>query len=423
MKVFFVGAHPDDIEIGGAGLVRRLHDDGHDVRFLILTNDPHEAEARHDEAIDSAGCLGVSASSVMFAGFTDGALRTNRSSVSRVRQLMADSKFSPDVVVTHTSADSHNDHSEANRLIRAVFRGKVLLFFSIHLSSELMRFSPRFFCLLTEELEKTKDRALAYHPSQAARIHKNSLPSYESSWSNMAGLERAEAFEIDFQVGASTTDLNEILSYNDSPFHRLWVPLLGNQPLVLLYENFDGSYPHTSHESIGRDILREAFAIKWFPSSPLLERYSNSLDSVSLFQANHTLLAGGPVANVVTRNYFNRLGGIDWIVDYELPGREQVFLVRKSTGRRLEAQFRGVKLKNDLAVLTIAGNPYTNGKRIISCAGVHSEGTRGLLQFLAAPESTDWLMHSILGNARSETLQIPVRVAVDDFRVLPLETP
>lgn len=421
MIALFVGAHSDDIELGAGGLVARLRANGTEVYFLILSDDPYHLQLRRDEAIAAAAALQVPEEHVIFVGFPDGDVPASGEAVGIIRTMVEEAlPRQPDVVITHSSADSHNDHVAANQLSRGVFRRTILFFYSIHISCTTSQFAPRFFSRLDVANEPQKRVALSCHASQETRMAKASLDDFQAELGRSVGLESAEAFEIEFQVDADLDVLRNLLSFNDSPFHKLWVPLIGNEPLYLVYENFDGSYRVSEHESVGRDALREQFSRTWFPTSPVTERFSNSPDATTLFKSEHALLVGGPVTNPITQAFHNRLHGVEWVIDFELPNREEVFLLHKPTGLRRFATYEGKQLVRDLAVLTVMPNPYAPQKYTICCAGVHSQGTRGLLQFLAMPQSCPWLRDEIMSRTENGVFQVPLAVNVSDFSLAPL---
>jgi len=117
----FAGAHPDDVELGAGGLVQRLAQRGHAVWFLVLTDEPGCAATRRAEAVQAAAQLGVPESQVIFAGLADGHLRADRESVALVRRLVSTARITVDAVVTHSAADSHNEHAD-----RLAHRGVLL---------------------------------------------------------------------------------------------------------------------------------------------------------------------------------------------------------------------------------------------------------------------------------------------------------
>lgn len=405
MRVLFIGAHPDDIEIGAGALARRLVRRGSEVWFLILTAHPVDGPRRAVEAKAAAQQLGVSR--VVFLDEIDGRLDATAPTVARMRELLQQERFLPDVIVAHSEADSHNDHRAANSLARAAFRQCVQLFYSIHVSAEVSEFTPQFFVQLSADEAEAKRSALVEHGSQKGTIERSDLSAYECSLGELAGVERAEAFEVEFQAGAQEGILRDVLESNDSAFHRLWSRFLGPQTIYLLHEDFDSTYPIDSNESLGREALRDAFVQKWvsYPRKklPLVERFANAPEGGSLLEGEHALLAGGSVSNSLYRSRFIRTQGVDWVVEYEIPTGPTAFLLQRSTGKVLLPLLdaRG-GLESDLAVFTLMRSPHVHGKWLLSCAGAHGTGTRALLEFLAdpglCPDLLDWVMATSLGS-------------------------
>jgi LmbE family N-acetylglucosaminyl deacetylase len=423
MQVLVVGAHPDDAELGAGGLIRRLILNGHEVKILILTDESGRSNTRRTEALNAAAKLGVHRRHVLFAGFKDGDLYANGRSVGLLRTLALKASLSPAVVVVHSNSDSHNDHVNANTLLHATFRRTLFLSYSIHISAVSSRFAPRFFINLTDDLIKIKRLALEEYKTQKTRIEKLNLDGYEAELGAIAGLERAEAFEIDKQAGA-TAESNQILALNDSPFHKLWFGLIGQDEIYLLYrtsENRPQSIDLYSrhHEDAGRDMLREEFAKSWFPRSPLRERTS-SLDAQSVLEQHHVLLAGGSVNNPIVRTHFNHFKETDWVVECDMPLYEPVYLFNKSSGKRIHPQLnpKTGALSHDVGVLTIMKNPFNPERWIISCAAVHGIGTQGLLNFLANPAVNLALLDAI---KNSEMTHLPLRIRVKDLKIIGLK--
>lgn len=394
MRMLVVGSHPDDIELGAGALVAKSVGLGIDVHLLVLTDDREAGDIRRAEALAAADDLGVESGNVFFGGFQDGHLRADGDTVGRVRELITQRDLDPDVVVTHSQADSHNDHVEAYRIAHAVFRERVFLHYSIHLSAETDRFAPRVFVDVSGARRDAKDRALARHRSQRDRIGKVDLVEYERGLGKLAGLARAEAFEVGFQNNAVGV-LAKTIGLSDSPFHRFWTPIVGEHPITLLYEAYSApgetiDWP-TIHENAGRDSLRQAFADQWTPSSPLQEKFSNSPDAADLARRATVVLAGGAVSNPVVRDVYNRLRGTVWAIEYDLPRTESAFLVNRVTGARRQPTFTERGLVADVGLVAVVANPLVpaadTGRWIVCAAGATGFGTRVGLEFLAEPGS------------------------------------
>src|SRR5260221_2293166 len=219
LSLLAIGAHPDDIEIGSAALISKAVDLGIETHFLVLTDDADDGVIRRSEAARAATALGVPPGHVLFAGLPDGRLRADRKSVTEVRKIVSAAKLKPQIILTHTVADSHNDHIEANRISHAAFRACTFLHYSIYLSSESDRFAPRIFIEVSGEKIEQKTKVLANHDSQRARLERQGLCKYESHLGELAGMERAEGF-----VGKSPQsprNMNHAIHrVSRAPFHR-----------------------------------------------------------------------------------------------------------------------------------------------------------------------------------------------------------
>ena len=201
MQVLAVGAHPDDIEIGAGALIHRLAGRGHDVWMLILTDDGVTGWMRRGESAAAAKVLGVDPGRLLFGGLRDGYLRADGDAVTLVRRLTAE--LSPVLVVTHTAADSHNDHAEAERITRAAFRRRVIWHYSVQLSAEPAQFRPDVWLSVSAAEARVKADALAEHVTQRDRLARMDLGEYETRMGARNGSGgRAEAFEVTVQEGA-----------------------------------------------------------------------------------------------------------------------------------------------------------------------------------------------------------------------------
>jgi LmbE family N-acetylglucosaminyl deacetylase len=389
VQLLAVGAHPDDIEIGAAALLTKALQHGIDAHFLILTDEDGCRAARRAEAVLAAGSLGLPPDRVLFAGLQDGRLRVDRSSVSRVREEAAARGLRPDLVVTHTLADSHNDHVEANRIAHAAFRKCVFLHFSTYLSSERERFAPRVFVAVSGPTLEKKTEALAAYGSQASRLERSDLAGYEGRLGALARLDRAEAFEVSRQDGSDGL-VEEVLALSESPFHRFWARIIGGKEITLFYEAYavPGAaidWP-SSHANTGRDRLRQAFRDQWLPSSPLRETGSGSSGVQQILESQSVILAGGAVSNLIVRDVYNRFRATVWSIDYEMPRLEPAYLCNRSTQARMYPRYDGAGVAvQDYGVLARVANPYAPGEHVVCAAGASGFGTRVALEFLADP--------------------------------------
>lgn len=392
MQLLAIGAHPDDIEIGAAAFISKAISSGAETYFLILSDESGQRAARRAEATRAARILGVPEQRVLFAGLRDGSLRADQKSVTRVRDIVQGEGLKPDLVITHTAADSHNDHIEAGRIAHAAFRRSVFLHFSTYLSSERERFAPRIFIGVSDDRLEKKTEALGAYESQRSRLERADLAEYEGRLGVLARMDRAEAFEVSRQDGAEGLP-DQILELSESPFHRFWSQIVENKEITLFYEAYTApgapiDWP-TSHASDGRDQLRQAFRDQWLPYSPLRETGSASSSVRQILESQSVILVGGAVSNLIVRDLYNRFRDTVWAVDYEMPRLEPAYMYNRKSGVRYYPTYdmKGNVLQ-DYGVISRIVNPYAKGEHVICAAGATGLGTRVALEFLADPGSS-----------------------------------
>lgn len=129
-SVICLGAHPDDIEVGAAGLLSSLAEDNPDTRFLfaIATGDA----VRRDEAVASARSLLGDRVSIEFGGLGDGMLPYAHAVETKdfVRSAAA-RMVDADLVLAPRRTDRHQDHRFVAELAHQVFRRQMILEYEI----------------------------------------------------------------------------------------------------------------------------------------------------------------------------------------------------------------------------------------------------------------------------------------------------
>ena len=129
LRLLALGAHPDDIEIGAAGLVARLVDEqpGLCVRWLVATGaEPRATEARQAAATLLAGAGEVE---VELGGLRDGYLPFLGAAPKE--WLAGHASFEPDLVLCPWRGDAHQDHRLLGELAWQVFRDSLVLEYEI----------------------------------------------------------------------------------------------------------------------------------------------------------------------------------------------------------------------------------------------------------------------------------------------------
>jgi LmbE family N-acetylglucosaminyl deacetylase len=162
LAVLAVGAHADDIELGCGGTLLRL---AREVRELELTWVVLSAAgARRDEA--QAGAQAFGATTVEIRDFEDAFFKYGREVKDYFETLKA---VAPDVVLTHTDNDRHQDHRLVCELTWNTFRDHLVLEYEIPKYDGDLG-TPNVFVPLDEELASAKvERLLGSFASQASK--------------------------------------------------------------------------------------------------------------------------------------------------------------------------------------------------------------------------------------------------------------
>jgi LmbE family N-acetylglucosaminyl deacetylase len=120
-RLLCLGAHSDDIEIGaGATMLRVIRENpGLEVTWCVLSGN----EVRQEEARRGAEhILGSRVTrSIVLRNFTDSYFPEQRKEIKQFFEASLKS-VDPDLILTHTRADAHQDHRMVNELTWNTFR-------------------------------------------------------------------------------------------------------------------------------------------------------------------------------------------------------------------------------------------------------------------------------------------------------------
>jgi len=116
-RILVFGAHPDDVEIGMGGSVKRLTQNGHEV-YMCVASIPDQREERFRETIKAAELLGVKEVIWLQMDVLD--IGYNRATIGRVDRIIEQVK--PYAVFTHWMEDSHQDHGNLSKCVISATR-------------------------------------------------------------------------------------------------------------------------------------------------------------------------------------------------------------------------------------------------------------------------------------------------------------
>jgi LmbE family N-acetylglucosaminyl deacetylase len=201
-RVLFLGAHPDDIELGCGALLHNIVSKT-DVLCVTLSDNQKNPDLQNvkNEHLESMKVLGVPADKIIFGPFATRVFPDSRQEILEYfRQLRGD--FKPDLIFTHSRQDVHQDHNTMTDEALRAFRGITVLGFDVVRSSH--GFFPHFLVGVTEEDVNKKIEALSKYETYRDRYYFNSELTRAIMVRHGALAERpfAEGFDILRIVGS-----------------------------------------------------------------------------------------------------------------------------------------------------------------------------------------------------------------------------
>jgi LmbE family N-acetylglucosaminyl deacetylase len=201
-RVCFIGAHPDDIEIGCGALI--AHIAPHTDVLCVTLSDNQKNPLLTNLATEhkrSMAVLGVKPERVVLGQF-----ETRRFPHARqeILEYMIDlnRSFTPDIVFVHTKADIHQDHGTITEEALRAFRGVTVLGFDVIRSS--YGFFPSFLVEVSSMDVEKKVTALSEYKTYEGKYYFSPDITRATLVRHGALCERqfAEGFDILRVVGA-----------------------------------------------------------------------------------------------------------------------------------------------------------------------------------------------------------------------------
>jgi LmbE family N-acetylglucosaminyl deacetylase len=201
-KVCFIGAHPDDIEIGCGALIAHIAGQT-EVRCVTLSDNQKNPSLTKvvEEHFRSMAVLGVPRENVVVGQF-----ETRRFPQARqeILEYLIDlnKDFKPEIVFVHTKSDIHQDHATITQEALRAFRGTTVLGFDVIRSS--YGFFPSFLVEVTEADVEKKIAALAEYHTYDSKYYFDADVTRATLIRHGALAERkfAEGFDILRIIGA-----------------------------------------------------------------------------------------------------------------------------------------------------------------------------------------------------------------------------
>ncbi len=158
-KICFIGAHPDDIEIGCGALISNIRDKA-DVLCVTLSDNQKNPKLTNvvKEHQNSMAKLGVRPENDILHIFETRRFPDARQEILEVL-LDIRKNFQPELVFVHTTNDLHQDHVTVTQEALRAYRGITVLGYDVLRSS--YGFFPHFLFEVTDEDVKNKLAAMA----------------------------------------------------------------------------------------------------------------------------------------------------------------------------------------------------------------------------------------------------------------------
>jgi LmbE family N-acetylglucosaminyl deacetylase len=195
-SVLFLGAHPDDIELGCGALLHHIVKQTEVLCVTLSDNQKNpDLKSLKEEHYQAMEVLGVPQDKVVFGPFTTRVFPDARQEILEYF-LELRREFGPDLILVHSKQDIHQDHLTMTDEALRAFRGITVLGFDVVRSS--YGFFPHFLVEVTEEDVNKKIEALACYETYRDRYYFNSELTRSIMVRHGALAERpfAEGFDI-----------------------------------------------------------------------------------------------------------------------------------------------------------------------------------------------------------------------------------
>lgn len=193
LKILAIGAHPDDIEVGCGGTLlylRQMH--GASICNFVMTfgEANEDLRIRFEEQAASDKIIGVD--ETVYATLPDTEIPLKQA-IDKIEKVMG--QVNPDVIFTHSLADTHQDHRTLHDATISACRNRGNLLCYESFSTPADCFSPSILVDIENVLDLKCD-AIAAHVSQASRLNLVAYVRVLSEFrAHRTGYKHVEAFE------------------------------------------------------------------------------------------------------------------------------------------------------------------------------------------------------------------------------------
>jgi len=206
LNILIISSHTDDAELAMGGTIRKLVNDGYDVRHLILSHAPEQAIARGfdpddliRESMEANKILGIKKDKyhLVNPGYQTDYFHLHRQEIANTL-AKAKEYFKPDVVFVNSSFDTHQDHQVTHQEAVRVFKEIGIIGYEFPYNN--LEFKYDLLVGLTEDEMYYKIGAIKSFESQQDRVYCDKDYIYSLGIVNAVRIKTsypyAEAFEV-----------------------------------------------------------------------------------------------------------------------------------------------------------------------------------------------------------------------------------
>ena len=209
MSILFLGAHPDDIELGCGGTICYFIEKENEVYCYHLTNGEYsdingKPIRTFDEIVEctnkSLGLLGVQEENIYYSNTPATELQVNKETISELQKFIINHNIK--TIFTHPNPDTyHQDHRAAHNISMASARRfvKNIFLFEIMFNFASGLMIPNYYIDISKYIENKK-KALRLHQPEYNKYGKERWIESNVSLAKFRGMqvetEYAEAFYV-----------------------------------------------------------------------------------------------------------------------------------------------------------------------------------------------------------------------------------
>jgi LmbE family N-acetylglucosaminyl deacetylase len=204
-NILAIGAHPDDIELGCSGTLKKFMAQGAHVDIVIARDDnaPKPSVQRSRETTLSEYQASQEMLEIEFVFMNnpltdDGRpiLEWNNTNIEQMDRLIARKDY--DLIITHSPGDHHNDHVNTYRIVNSSLRryqGEFWLMECCPYANKNQQFTPTVFVDISDYIED-KINLVACYGSYFNDTLLHNIKNLAGYRGQMLNVDYAEAFEL-----------------------------------------------------------------------------------------------------------------------------------------------------------------------------------------------------------------------------------